>query len=137
MDTDAWKPVAAPGFMEVVGPLLKSRQPNESNTYGLLTDQRHANAIGIVHGGVITTLLDQAIAIVAWNAADRQPTVTVQMDASFLGAAKVGDFLTVRAQVRHATRSLMFLDAEVFSGDAAIARATAIMKVAKMTGTSA
>lgn len=129
-----WRIMKIDGFMGLVGPLLKSKQPEDRNLYGLQTNEMHKNAIGIVHGGVITSLLDQVIAIEAWNAADRQPTVTVQMDTRFLGAAKAGDFLETRAKICHATRSLMFADADVTCGTTPIANATAIMKISKKAG---
>lgn len=132
-----WKPVRTDGFISLMGPLLRSTQLEERNTFGLQTNETHRNHIGIVHGGVLTSLLDQVIAIVAWNAADRQPTVTVQMDTRFLGAAKVGDFLEIRPKIRHATRSLMFVDAEITAESGMIASASAIMKITASTGKAA
>lgn len=131
-----WRVVRTDGFMSLMGPLLRSTLLEERNTFGLQTNETHQNHIGIVHGGVLTSLLDQAIAIVAWNAADRQPTITVQMDTRFLGAAKVGDFLQIRPKIRHATRSLMFVDAEITTENAMIASASAIMKIATSKGTT-
>ncbi|EPX83588.1 Thioesterase superfamily protein [Salipiger mucosus DSM 16094] len=69
------------------------------------------------------------VALVAWNAADRQPVVTIQMETRFLGAAKVGDFLEVRASIRQSTRSLIFLDSDVTCSTGQVASATAIMKI--------
>lgn len=124
-----WKAVRAGAYFDLIGPLLRPRAAEERNTFGLQTDQSHVNPIGIVHGGVLASLLDQAIAIVAWEAADRQPTVTVQIDTRFLGVAKVGDFLEARATVRHATRTLTFVDAEITSPTGPVASASAIMKI--------
>ncbi|SMX44490.1 Thioesterase superfamily protein [Actibacterium lipolyticum] len=115
--------------MALIGPLLRSTKMEERNTYGLQTTEQHKNHIGLVHGGVLTSLMDQVLAIVAWNAADRQPTVTVQMDTRFLGAAKAGDFLEARASIRHATRSLIFIDAAISSVKGPVASASAIMKI--------
>ncbi len=132
---DGWRIVRTDGFMALIGPLLRSSEPEDKKLYGLQTTDRHRNHIGLVHGGVLTSLLDQVIAIEAWNAADRQPTVTVQMDTRFLGAAKAGDFLEVRPAIRHATRSMMFVDAEIVCGGVPIAGATAIMKISTSAGT--
>jgi len=131
---DHWRIVHVEGFMGLVGPLLRSNQPEHKNLYGLQTNEIHKNPIGIVHGGVITSLLDQVIAIEAWNAADRKPTVTVQMDTRFLGAAKAGDFLETQVKIRHSTRTLMFVDADVTCGDTLVATATAVMKISNSTG---
>ena len=131
-----WKPVKAAAFMELIGPLLRSTKLEGKNTYGLQTNDRHNNPIGLVHGGVLTSLLDHVVALAAWNAAGRVPTVTIQMDTQFLGAAKSGDFLEARASIRHLTRSLVFIDAEVFCANGPIASASAILKILQKSGQS-
>lgn len=131
---DGWKPVRIEGFMGQIGPLLRSTRLENRNTYGLQTDDGHKNHIGLVHGGVLTSLLDQVIAIIAWNAADRQPTVTVQMDTRFLQAARAGDFLETRAKIRHSTRSLIFVDADITSANGQVASASAILKISSQVG---
>jgi len=130
---DGWKPLNIDGFMELLGPLLRSTRPEDKNTYGFQTTDRHKNHIGLVHGGVLMSLLDQVLSIVAWNAADRQPTVTVQMDTKFMGAVRSGDFLEIRASIQHATRSLMFVDAAISSGHAPIASTSTIVKISSTT----
>jgi len=131
---DGWKPIRIEGFMGQIGPLLRSTGIEDRNTYGLQTNDGHKNHIGLVHGGVLTSLLDQVVAIVAWNAADRQPTVTVQMDTRFLGAARAGDFLEARARIRHNTRSLIFVEADITSSKRPVASASAIMKISSHAG---
>ncbi|MDT0684290.1 PaaI family thioesterase [Roseicyclus sp. F158] len=129
---DGWKTVRADGYVDLIGPLLRRTIGGET-VYGLQTAEKHRNFLGLVHGGVLTGLLDQVLAVVAWNAADRAPTVTVQMDTRFLGAAKAGDFLEVHARLRHATRSLIFIDGDISSRTGPIAAASAVMKIARQT----
>lgn len=130
-EENAWKPLKAGAFMENVGPLMAARDGEGGYVYALDTTQDHANALGLVHGGVITSMLDQAIAMVAWHAADRAPTVTVQMDTRFTGAARPGARLEARAKLRQATGSMMFLDAEVADGARIVALASAVMKISR------
>jgi acyl-coenzyme A thioesterase PaaI-like protein len=40
--------------------------------YALRTGDQHKNPIGLVHGGVVTSPRDQAMALVAWQATGRQ-----------------------------------------------------------------
>lgn len=126
-----WSVLKIDGFMTLIGPFLRSKDQDDATIYGLQTTAHHKNHLGIVHGGVLTALLDQAIAITAWNAVDRQPTVTVQMDTRFMGAVKAGDFLEIHPVVDHVTRSLVFVSAQVVCNDVVIARASAVMKVSK------
>lgn len=126
-----WHALNIEGFMALIGPLLRLKKSDGTTVYALQTTEQHKNAMGLVHGGVITSLLDQTIAVEAWNAADRQPTVTVHMDTRFLSPAKVGDFLEARVKIRHTTRTMMFVDAEIGCGSAVVASATAIMKTSQ------
>lgn len=125
----SWKELKAGPFMDGIGPVLRAKAQDGTNLYALRTDASMCNAIGTIHGGVLTSLLDQAIAIEAWNAAERQPTVTLQMDTRFISAARAGDFLQARAVLRHGTRSMLFVDADLLCEGKLIATATAVMKI--------
>lgn len=126
-----WREMKIDGFMALIGPLLRATGADRTHSYALQTGTQHKNHLGIVHGGVITSLLDQVIAITAWNAADRQPTVTVQMETRFLGTARAGDFLEIHPAIRQATRSLIFVDADITCDGRQIASASAVMKISK------
>lgn len=128
-DSD-WYPVEVPGLMETVGPLLAKRE-NQQWRYGLRTSERHANAIGSIHGGTITMLADQAMAMVAWDAVDRQPVVTIHIDTRFVAATRPGDFLEVKSFIKHRTSSILFVEASVMTKDRDIAQASGILRVLK------
>lgn len=129
-----WRELAIDGFMGLIGPLSSARQEDGCIVYGLPTSEAHQNAMGLIHGGVISSLVDQATALVAWKAIDRQPLVTIQLDVRFLSAAKAGDFLLARCKIRHSTRTLMFVDAEVECEGKTIATASTIMKISNKAG---
>ena len=134
MMPDGWRALKIDGFMGHIGPLLKSTDETSRNPYGLQMREAHMNAIGFVHGGVVTGFLDQVLALEAWNAVGRQPTVTVQMDTRFVRSARAGDFLEARADIRHETRSMIFVDADVYCGEDLVACANAVMKIVKEPG---
>lgn len=74
---DQWREMRVAGFMSRLGQLQALRGP-DGWRYGLLADDSHLNAVGVVHGGVITSLIDHTVALCAWEAAGRRPVVTVQ-----------------------------------------------------------
>lgn len=83
----------------------------------LKLDDRHTNPQGIMHGGVITTLMDEAVGAVIASArgADAMATAphsTVEMNVSFLAAARPGDDLIVEGRVLKLGRSVAFAEAE-------------------------
>lgn len=117
--------------MATIGPLLAKRDEQGGFIYSLEAREEHTNAIGLVHGGVISSLLDQAISMAAWTAADRAPVVTLQLDTRFLRAAKPGALIEARATIRHRSGSMIFVDAEAVDDAQTLALATAIMKISR------
>lgn len=132
-----WRILNAGAFMDEIGPLQSMRNDSGAAQYELRTDHRHVNAIGLIHGGVISALLDQVIAVEAWNAAGRVPTMTVQIETRFLAPVQPGAYLRATVQMRHRAGSLMYLDAEVTTGSKPVALASAIMKVSGKVNASA
>lgn len=124
---NGWKTRNAVGMMQAIGPLW-ARKEKDAWAYGLLTDDSHTNNAGMIHGGVITTLADHALSILAWEAMDRQACVTLQLDTHFIGACTPGDFIEVRGEVTSKTRSTLFLCASLHVGEKKIAQATGIWK---------
>ena len=122
-----WRTHDVPGLMGALGPLLSQRD-GQQWLYGLQVRPEHLNQAGHVHGGTITTLMDQALSAIAWHHAQKTPCVTVQLNVSFLGAAKAGDLLVARGHVVKATGSLLFMDGSIEVNAAVIATAQCIMK---------
>ncbi|WP_417669606.1 PaaI family thioesterase [Roseibium sp.] len=125
-----WKPMKSVGLMEAIGPLY-SRRSEDGWRYRLQTGAHHANAVGLVHGGTLTALADQVMSLAAWQAADRQPVVTIQMDTTFLSAAKPGDFLEAEARVVTRKGLMIFLEATITVEDELVLKASCVMKVTR------
>lgn len=67
----------------------------------------------VVHGGAIATLADEALASVAFTAAEEgETTVTADLKVDFLRPAQPGRLLA-RATVRHRTRRLAFCETTI------------------------
>lgn len=125
-----WKTLKGAGLMEAIGPLL-ARRDGDRWVYGLATDSRHANAIGVIHGGTLCALADQAMSVIAWEAAERQPVVTIHMDTSFIASAAPGDFLEAEARITARTGSMLFVEATVTRTGEDVIRASCVMKIVK------
>ncbi|HXC77687.1 MAG TPA: PaaI family thioesterase, partial [Candidatus Acidoferrum sp.] len=85
-----------------------------------------------IHGGAIATLADEALASVAFTAAEEgETTVTADLKVDFLRPAKPGRLLA-RATVRHRTRRLAFCEATVEQdGGPIVAEARAVIAYMK------
>lgn len=126
--TEGWKKHDGKGFLGLVGPLW-SRREDDHWAYAFVASEQHVNAAGVVHGGLLVSLADQAMSMVVWEAMDRAPCVTVQLDTHFLMATRPGDFIQARARVARATRSLAFAQASLAVGDEPVLLASGVWKV--------
>ncbi len=103
-----WKLLRTEGFFSTIGPLW-TRPLGERWEYGLQIAPHHENPLGIAHGGMLVTLMDQAMSMIAWSATGRQPCATVQLDTHFLASAKAGDFVVAHVGVTRMSTSLVFM----------------------------
>lgn len=75
---------------------------------------RHANGIGVAHGGVICTLLDVVMGYSAFNCGERpSPIVTVDQSVQFAGA--LDGRVRATGRVTRGGRSLVFCSGEIRS----------------------
>ena len=87
----------------------------------------------VVHGGAIATLADEALASVAFTAAEEgETTVTADLKIDFLRPARPGR-LVARATVRHRTRRLAFCETTVEQANGqVVAEARAVIAYVKV-----
>lgn len=128
LQQQGWRPRTLPGFAGQVGPLW-TRKEASGWAYGILAAPEHLNPAGLVHGGLLMTLLDHALSAIAWEAIGRRTCVTVQMDTQFVSSAGNGQFLEARGRVVRATSSLVFMQGQISVGAAEIIQGSALLKV--------
>jgi len=89
----------------------------------------HLNPAGVVHGGVLLTLMDHALSAIAWEAAERARCVTLQIDSQFIAPVQSGDFVEARGAVTKRTSGLVFVRGSLSVGDTDVLSSQAIMRV--------
>lgn len=125
---DGWKARTLPGFFGLVGPLWTKKE-GDTWAYAFLAEEKHTNPAGIVHGGMLTTLLDHALSVIAWEANDRKPCITVALDVQFLAPARPGDLVAARGRIVRQASSLIFMQGGLTVDGRDIAAACAILKL--------
>ena len=101
-----------------------------STTYALPTDARHDNSNSVVHGGLLMTFADSALAYCAWAGCPENAwCVTVSQSSSFLKAVRPGDLVEVTPVITRATRSMIFTRGEFLVRGEAVFQAASIWKV--------
>lgn len=114
--TDPWEP-------------LYSRQHDGVLQIGLVIAAPHCNSRGMLHGGVIASLADNAMGLsCALSMTAPSGLVTISLTVDYVGAGKAGQWLQVAPRVIRAGKSMGFVDALVTADDAVIARASATFR---------
>ena len=83
--------------------------------------QSHQGFEGIVHGGILSALLDEAMAKLAFSLGI--PAVTAEITAKFKSPAAPGEELIVSGRLIHETRRLVEAEARIERGPVVIAEA--------------
>jgi acyl-CoA thioesterase len=114
-DTAAEERSSSP-FVELIGGQMEEWGQGYVRM-SLLLEPRHTNPHGVMHGGVVTTLMDEVLggAIASLRGMETMyaaPHATVEMNASFLAAARPGDRIIVEGRVLRLGKSVAFGEAE-------------------------
>ena len=133
---EGWHTSTDAEFIGLVGPIWRKLE-GDRLLFGLLAEERHGNRNGAVHGGMLMTLMDHAIAMNSWETTGRRRQATIQLDVQFVSAVMKGDFLIVRSEVVRATRSVNFMRGTATIGDRIAVTANGIWKMLEQPGPSA
>ena len=95
-------------FEIFVGPVFEKGVPC-AKTYAMRLDSRHMNRRGVLHGGMFMTFADLTLGQAVWDATNKAPVVTLNMQMHFLKPAVEGDILLVKPELVRRTRALVFM----------------------------
>jgi acyl-coenzyme A thioesterase 13 len=104
------------------------RGEGEQRVFALEVEERHLNAAGKAHGGLLATLVDFSLGRAV--AAAEAPGVTVSLTTDYLGAVEEGDWVEAHTEVEKAGETLAFADCSVRVGGQERVRARAVFAVA-------
>ena len=122
---DDFETLDAGPFLDHAGPLLR----NPDGVIGLKIEQRHLNAAGKAHGGLLASIADHAIGRAVNEALEDAGAVTVSLTTDYLGAVDEGDFVEARTEVDRLGGSLAFADCAITVGGEDVVRARAVFAV--------
>lgn len=93
--------------------------------------EHHTNSMGIIHGGVLTSLMDQAMGMAATAAKDQDNCVTTNINVHFMSPMTTGR-LIVTARVLHMAGRSLTTEARIHNGEGTLGcLATATFRVVK------
>lgn len=83
-------------------------------TWRLTVADQHLRTHGILHGGVVATLLDTAMGrAVSTLCRDDQSAVTAQLNVNFIRPSWTGETLTITGEVQHSGRQTAVTRGEI------------------------
>ena len=96
---------------------------------GLVIGEAHANSRGMLHGGVIAALADNAMGLTLGHAmGGAQRFVTTALSIDYFGAGKAGQWLEMVPRIVGQGKSSGVVDALVLADGVTIARANATFR---------
>ncbi len=129
LDNDGWTPVSGSGFVEHTGPFWRKDGADGAVLFRMQVCAHHLNIQGRTHGGMLASLLDNALGWTVMNVEQGRPCVTVQLGIQYLAASKLGDMIEARSRIVRRTRTLVFAEGTLSVGDTDIAVASGVWKI--------
>jgi uncharacterized protein (TIGR00369 family) len=115
-------------FGELVGPIWRN-DDNGKARFGFTVAPKHLNRSGNLHGGMLMTLADQAMAMAARQITGNKRHATIELNIQFVDGVKLGEFVVACPQVVRATRSVVFMEAKMFVGARLVVTTSGIWKI--------
>ncbi|WP_456750582.1 PaaI family thioesterase [Bradyrhizobium sp. USDA 4461] len=102
----------------------------------------HCNGRGFLHGGVISSLADNAMGLsvieaLAAKGSDRSRAgVTLSLAVNYIASGRVGQWFEVIPRVINARQTIAFTDASILADGELVAQATACFRIFVLDGDS-
>lgn len=120
------------GLTQPWEPIYAARE-NATFSLGLYAAMAHVNSRGLVHGGMLCALADNAMGLSCAQQLDgRTGLLTISINMDYLGSGQLGDWIEIRAQPSKLGKSICFAQAQVFANNQLCATARAVFKPVAM-----
>lgn len=109
------------------GPFFWRLTDGGGHHFVLRAEARHCNRQGILHGGLMMTMIDLALAACAKEVLEDR-YVTISLNSEFVAAGNVGDLIEAKGELVRRTRSLAFVRGQVTVGDKVLLSSSGVFK---------
>jgi len=120
-------------FLETIGPLY-SVGSGATLMIGMRVQEKHTNARGTLHGGVLASIADIALGY-GLGTSTSPPTsmVTANLSVDFAGSAQLGDWVETSLDIQKIGSRMAFANVYFSVGNQRIARASGVFLVLTKT----
>jgi uncharacterized protein (TIGR00369 family) len=117
-------------FWRMSGPFFGRLHDNGADQ-AFFADDRHCNAQGFVHGGMLSAFLDGLLSQAVRLATDDPTVVTIHLSVDFLAMARKGEWVIGESLVTRQTRDVIFAEGRMYSGGRDVVRGSGLFKPAR------
>ena len=114
---------------------LYSRRTENAVIIGLRLARPHTNGRGLIHGGLIAALADNAMGYSCAQMTNWTTSfVTISLTVDFAGSAEIGQWCSIESDVIKTGKTICFAQCLIKADDVAIARASGTFRVVPKKG---
>ena len=117
------------GFMQNIGDLSFIKINDSDFEFSIKVIENFLNTGGIAHGGFIATIADTGMGNAAHIAAGNKRCVTINLDIKFISAGKLNETLVGKVKILKRTKTLVFINSEIFGAEKIVASASGTWKI--------
>jgi uncharacterized protein (TIGR00369 family) len=116
------------GFSTLNGPYFHRPGDGELSEQAFFALPRHANGVGLVHGGMLSAFMDGVLAGAVGRGTGKA-ALTIHLSVDFLHMARVGEWVMGEARMTRATRDVAFAEGRAYVGGHDVVRCSGIFKL--------
>lgn len=129
LKAEGWELVELAGFSGVAGPFWL-RTVDGRRSLGFIVEDRHCNNhLGTIHGGMVMTYADMGLGVAVSDSLGHNRCATLSLQTQFVSVARIGEFITCKAEVIRATKSIVFVRGFIVAEERIVASAEGMWKV--------
>jgi uncharacterized protein (TIGR00369 family) len=119
------------GFNQFAGPFYRLKDDGDVRRFAFVAIDKHMNAAGSVHGGLLMTFADIAMSRTSRLVSGAHSCSTVSLSCDFVSPGHLGDLIEIRVRVTRQTRTLVFLSSEIFANEAVLMVANGLWRIVR------
>lgn len=116
------------GFSTLNGPYFYRPGDGPVAEQAFYARARHANGMGLVHGGMLSAFMDGVLAGAVGRGTGKM-AVTIHLSIDFLHMARVGEWVMGEGRLTRATRDVAFAEGRAYVGGRDIVRCSGVFKL--------
>jgi acyl-coenzyme A thioesterase PaaI-like protein len=116
------------GFMGYIGGLDLKKIDENNYSFSTIIKEIHLNTGKIAHGGYLSTIADTGMGTAAHKVTDKR-CVTISLEIKFISAALINQMLSGKVIIKRKTKSLVFINCEIFNFESVVVTASGVWKI--------